>query len=249
MRGSVEQRLLAPPFAAGDGEQEVAAEQAVRLDERLEVLARLERGDGEHVRRAEVGAVPSGREDVAHAGVRDADPLRRDARASPTTSSPVNAGVDEDEVAGAGGVRVLAAVHRRACAALPIPGSAAGTRSWMVVARNARSLRRVHPVGEVQHVERAEQALGRGTTAPAPPGAQRVRGRQRPEAELDVDPSSACRIRAGPRRLVGAKATISCRPPGRFGQSRERAADVVPDPGQRMRQRRHVDDDPHRAGR
>ena len=49
----------------------------------------------------------------------------------------------------------------------------------------------------------------------------------------------------GPCRLVGAKATISCSPPAASTQARERAADVVADPGRRVRERRDVDGDPH----
>src|SRR5581483_117446 len=52
----VERRALAPPLCAGDGEEQLTPEQPVRVDEDAEVLARLERRDGEHVRASEVTA-------------------------------------------------------------------------------------------------------------------------------------------------------------------------------------------------
>ena len=56
--GPVELRLLAPALAADDHEREPrVAEQRERLDERAEVLARLERCDREQVRPAEVGGL------------------------------------------------------------------------------------------------------------------------------------------------------------------------------------------------
>ena len=47
--------------------------------------------------------------------------------------------------------------------------------------------------------------------------------------------------------LVGAKATISCSARGRLGETCQRALDVVPDPEERMRERRHVERDSHCA--
>ena len=51
----------------------------MRLDQRLEVLARLERGHREHVRRPELGPVAAGAEHVLDARRSDPDPLRGDA--------------------------------------------------------------------------------------------------------------------------------------------------------------------------
>ena len=52
----VERRLLAPSLRADDRQQQVAAtEQRMRLDERREILARLERGHREDVVAAELG--------------------------------------------------------------------------------------------------------------------------------------------------------------------------------------------------
>ena len=84
----VEERLLAPALGSDDGELEVAAEQALRLDEDLEVLARLERRDREDVRRAEIGGRPVGAIDVLRRRVRDVDPLTRDRRASAPRRRP-----------------------------------------------------------------------------------------------------------------------------------------------------------------
>ena len=99
--------LLAPALAAGDREQEVAAEQLVGLDERLEVLARLERRDGEEVRRAEVGRRPVGRELGPRRRMSDVDTPLRHAEHLDDVAARV-LGVHEDEVAGLGRVPVLA---------------------------------------------------------------------------------------------------------------------------------------------
>ena len=53
--------LLAPAAATDDDERELGVgEQPERLDERAEVLARLERRDRQEVRAAEVGRRPVG---------------------------------------------------------------------------------------------------------------------------------------------------------------------------------------------
>ena len=151
--------LVAPAGAAGDREQEVAVEQPVGLDERGQVLARLERGDGEHVRPAEVGALPVGAERLLHAGIRDLDPLRRDAEPLDDVAARVLR-VDEDEVTGAGRVRVLGAVHRACLLRHPL---GVPDRHEVVHGRraDATGLGRIHPVGVVEDVERAQEALER----------------------------------------------------------------------------------------
>ena len=79
--GAVELRLLAPADAAGDGEREApVGDQRVRVDERAEVLARLESRHREQVRPAEVLEVAVGVELGADAGGCDDDPLPRKAQ-------------------------------------------------------------------------------------------------------------------------------------------------------------------------
>ena len=201
----------------------------MRLDEHLQILPRLERRDGEDVRRAEIGRRTVGAVDVLRRGVRDPDPLGRDAERRVDVASRVRR-VHEDDVARRGGVSVLAAVHRARPRGRPL---GMVERHEVVDRRrtHAGALRRVHPVREVQRVERAEEALRGGTAEPAPGRADRVRGRAAARcAARRRSPSSAARIRSGPRRLVGANATISCSPCRGLGEPGERAPDVVPDP-------------------
>ena len=100
---------------------------AVRLEERREVLPRLERRDGERVRAGRARAArPSGVKPGVDAGIRDVDPLARDAERLRDVVAG-EARVDDHDVARARRVAVLRAVH----AARP----------------------RVHPLGEVQRHE------------------------------------------------------------------------------------------------
>ena len=158
----------------------------MRLDEHLQVLPRLERRDGEDVRDAEVGRRPVDAVDGLRCGMRDADPLGGHAEGLRHVASRVRR-VHEDDVAGRGGVSVLAAVHRSRARGRPLGMM---ERHEVVDRRRAdtRALRRVHPVREVQRVERAEEPLGSRTPEPAPGSAHRMREGQRPGSDLDVDP-------------------------------------------------------------
>src|SRR4029453_2416564 len=75
-----------------------------------------------------------------------------------------------------------------------------------------------------------------------------MRGRQRPEPELDFDahlaeraPNATRPLEA--RRREGDDLVLSA---GRLGEPYERATDVVADPERRMAQRTHVEHDLHR---
>ncbi len=215
----VELRLLAPALAAGDREQDVAAEEPVRLDERLEVLARLERGDAEDVGRAEIGRGPV----AVNTSLTPGGATRIRAGSTPSSSvvsAAVNVRVDEDDVAGLGGVGVLAAVHRLRALRRPLREA---ERHEVVDRRRAHPgpLRWVHPVGEVEHVERAEKPLGGGMAGACSRrcGSHARRAAARCAARRRC-PASASRMRAGPRRLVGANATSSCSPAGRLEHAR-----------------------------
>jgi hypothetical protein len=69
-------------------------------------------------------------------------------------------GVREDHPAGGGGVRVLAGVHRARPAGHPVREV---ERDEVVDRRRAEAgtLGRIHPIGEVEHVDRADEALDR----------------------------------------------------------------------------------------
>ena len=236
-------RLVTPAAAARDREQGVVAEQAMRGDERLQVLARLERRHGEHVRPAEVGTLPVRPEDLLHARICDLHPLRPDTEPLDDVASGV-LGVDEDEIGRARRVRVLGPVHRGRLRRHPL-GEA--QRHEVVDGRgaDAAGLRRVHPVGVVEDVEVAEDALERGAAEPAPGIAPALRERQRHEAELDVEPVERTRNRPAAGRARRRERDDLVRPGRRLDEPGERAADVVADAGQRMRERADVVDDPH----
>jgi len=239
----VECWLLTPAFASGDGEQDVSPEQPVRVGERLQVLPRLERGDGEDVGRPEVGGRPGGREDGFHPGRRDADPRGVDAEQLGHVGARERR-VDEDDVAGARGVRVLAAVHRLRPLRRP-RGKANGNEVVDRRRANPGPLWGIHPVREVKDVEAAEQPLCRRMAGHAPGGADRVRGRQRPGSHLHVesrkglaDPARAPQARRRERDdLVRSGAGLD--------HPAEGASDVVPDPGGRVGERADVEGDPH----
>ena len=178
--------------------------------------------------------------------MRDANPLGGDAEGLRDVASRVRR-VHEDDVARRGGVSVLAAVHRSRPRGRPLRMM---ERHEVVDRRraHARALRRVHPVREVQRVERAEEPLGGRAPEPAPGGAHRVRERQRPGPDLDVDSRER---RADPLRAADARRREGddlVPSGGCLGEAGERALDVVPDPEQRMRKRADVERDPHRVG-
>ena len=216
----------------------------MRGDERLEVLARLERRDREHVRAAEVGALAVRPERLLHTRVRDLDPLGPDAEPLDDVAARV-LGVDEDEVGRARRVRVLGAVHRRRLRRHPLRKA---QRHEVVDGRraDAAGLRRVHPVGVVEDVEAAEEALERGPAEPAPRVAPALRERQRHEPELDVEPVERARDRLPPGGARRRERDELVLPARRLDEPGERAADVVADaPSAECDKRRDVVDDPH----
>ena len=217
----------------------------MRRDQGLEVLARLERRDGEHVRPAEVGALAVRPERRLHARVRHLHPLGADAEPLDDVAARV-LGVDEDEVGGARRVRVLGAVHGGRLRRHPLRKA---QRDEVVDGRRADAARlgRVHPVRVVEDVEAAEKALERGPAEPAPGVAPALRERQRHEPELDVDPVERARDRLPPGGARGRERDDLVRSARGLDEPGQRAADVVADPRQRVRQRRDVVDDPHGA--
>jgi hypothetical protein len=110
---------------------------------------------------------------------------------------------------------------------------------------DAVSLRRVHPVAEVEDVEAADEALGRRPARAAPRGAPRVREREDREPEVDVDPVEGLadqpRAAAAGRR-PGEDLVL---PAGGLDEPGERSPHVVSDPGPLVRERADVEDDPH----
>ena len=177
MPGPVELRLLAPAGAARDDEREPGVvEQREGLDERAQVLARLERRHRQEVRRRRGRrASPSAVNSAPMPGVRDEDAVARRTPSVAATSSAVKRRVGEDHVAGPRGVPVLAAVHRPRALRRPL---GMVQRHEIVDRRRAHAapLRRVHPVGEVQHVERRRaSARPPGGRAPTTRCASRAR--------------------------------------------------------------------------
>ena len=132
-----------------------------------QVLARLERGDGEHVRPAEVGALarrartPPSRRGRRPSSARAATPSRS------TTSRPVYAELTKTRSQ----VRAVSA-YLAPCIVRVFVGHPLGEANRHEVVHRRRphaaALRRIHPVGEVEDVERAEQALERRLPEPAP---------------------------------------------------------------------------------
>ena len=111
---------------------------------------------------------------------------------------------------------------------------------------HAAALARVHPVREVEDVERAGEALDGRDACTAPERAPEVRrGGKRDETALDRDaverlleplPREHADRREGDDLVLGARC---------LGQPAQRAAQVVADPGARVGERRCVDDDAH----
>jgi hypothetical protein len=112
---------------------------------------------------------------------------------------------------------------------------------------NGRSSGWDHPVGEVQHVGSAEEALRRRTPEPAPGRANRVAERNGRDASLDRKITER-----GVEHLPASDADRTeghelVRSVGSLGHSLQGAEDVVPDARPRMRERRDVVRDPHGA--
>jgi hypothetical protein len=243
--GAVELRLLAPAGATGDGERKpTVGNERVGVDERGEVLARLEGRDREQVRLPEVLGVAVGSELLADARVCDDDPVPREAERLRDVVGGEGR-VREDDVARARGVLVLARVHRARARSDPLRKV---ERHEVVDRRRAEpsALRRVHPVREVQHVEGSEPALCRRVAEPRPRGAPAVRAEERPQAQLHRDAVQRLRdhapaLRRRRRERDHLVAVARCR----LGEAGERASDVVVDARPLVGQRRHVERDPH----
>ena len=132
--GPVERRLVAPAGAADDREPKSrVVEQPEGLDQRPEVLARLERRDGEEVGAARPAGGPSSVNSSPMPGC--ATTMRSRGNSSvPAVSSAVNAELAKITL------HVRAAfVYLRECIArvrgVTHSGKCSGTRSWIVVAR------------------------------------------------------------------------------------------------------------------
>ena len=214
-----------------------------RGEQRLEVLPRLERRDGEHVRAARESARRRRREPGRRPGTRPR-PSRAGTPSSSTTSPLGELGVDEDHVAGARGVPVLGAVHPLRPALHPL-GEA--QRHEVVDHRRAdpAALRRVHPVDEVEHVDRPEEALDRRPPGAAPALPPEVREREEAQPRLDRDPGqrlgdAPLALRA--RRREGDDLVLR-RPPPRRARAASRGCSSRP--GARVGQRRDVEGDAH----
>ena len=141
-------------------------DQRHRRQQRLEVLAPLQRRDGEHYGPPRSRAGPSGRKDGRDPRRRHADPLSREAEKLDDLARR-ELGVDDDQVTGPGGMLVLAGVHPVGLRVHPVRMT---ERNEVVDRRRAdtRPLRRVHPVGEVKDVQRARKPLDGTSSQPAP---------------------------------------------------------------------------------
>ena len=124
----------------------------MRLDERREVLARLERRDREHVRPPEIATLAVGRE------ARRRHPGRRRgcARAATPSVSATSSPVKRELTITTSHVRAACAVLRAVHAPRPRVHPLGEVQRHEVVDHrraNAAALRRIHPVAEVEHVE------------------------------------------------------------------------------------------------
>ena len=208
-----------------------------------EVLTRLEGGDRQQVRTAEVLPRPVGAEAWLDAGVCDPHPISRDAE-QPDDLALRELGVREDDVAGARGVPVLRSVHP-ACPRLHPLRKA--ERNEVVDHRrpDAAALGRIHPVGEVQDVDRAEEPLDGRPAKPAPSLPPEVREGEEPEPQVDGNPLDCPRDRVQTLRARRREGDDLVLVSGRVNEAGERAADVVADARPRVGERRDVEGDPH----
>ena len=185
------------PCAADDGERELGVgEQREGLDERAEVLARLERRDGQQRTGAPRSApLPAGVNSAPIPGCATTIRSRGNAeRLGDVVGRERRVG--EDDVAGARGVRgTCGACIERVRGGHPLREV---ERHEVVDRRRAEpgALRRVHPVGEVEDVERAEPALGRRPAEPRPRRAPAVRAGKRLQAQLERNAGERLRDRA-----------------------------------------------------
>src|SRR5581483_1982241 len=234
------ERDAAPTRAADGGERN--AEALGRALRCREVLPRLERRDREQVRMAEVGSRARRAEALVDAGVRDVDAGRRHVEELGDLVLRELRG-REDGVAGPSRVAVLRVVHPAGAALDPL---GVPERDEVVDRRraDAAALGREHPVGEVEDVDGAEEALDGRTREEAPALPPEVREREEAEAQLDRDSLERPRDRAEALRARRSERDELVVAGGGFGEAAQRAADVVPDPGARVRQRRDVERDP-----
>jgi hypothetical protein len=145
----------------------------VRIEQRLEVLPRLERRDRQRVRLPEVGPLALVVEDGRRGGMRDAHALGGNVK----QLAHVACGelrVADEHVRRLCRVAVLRAVHANGASVRPLRET---HRNEVVDRRRAHAvpLRREHPVREVQHVEAAEPTLRRRVGQPRPRRAPSVR--------------------------------------------------------------------------
>ncbi len=179
--------------------------------------------------------------------MRDADPLAREPEQLDDLAGR-ELRVDDDQVARPGCVGVLARVHAVGLRVHPVREA---EREEVVDRRraDASALWRVHPVGEVEDVERPRQPLDGTVAEPAPAGPPPVRLRRKEDepplhrhaVERLLDPALARRRDGGEGDDLVLRA--------RFRQAAEHPEDVVPDPGPGQGERRDVDDDAQRATR
>ena len=246
-RAAIETGQLVVRHMSGREQPQLGPSRADELDRRGQggvVLSRIVRREHEHVV-AVAPCGPFGRESLVHTGVGDDDSLAREAESLGDVVRRER-GDGHDHVAGAGRVRVLGEVLPARPRVHPLREA---QRDQVVDDRRAQSsaLARVHPVREVEDVERPGEALDRRG---GPPGSRAVR-------QTYAEGGSVTR-----RRSTGMSASAVLEPlprehahggegddlvlgPGRLGQPAEGAPQVVADPGTRVRERRCVDDDAH----
>ena len=220
------------------------AEERVCLDERREVLARLERRHREDVVAAELGLRAVAREDVVDS--RAAPPARdpRARRAARRRRAPVNAEFAKTRSHVRAAFRYFAVCMRRVRPCTH-SGWRSGTRSWIVVARIPARC------GGYIQSEKWSTSIGPrkrstfGSAEPAPALAPEVREREELERELDGDALERSGDRLLPLRARGREGDDLVLAGGGLSQTRQRPAEVRADPRARVRERRDVERDPH----
>jgi hypothetical protein len=220
------------------------AREPLRLDEHLQVLARLERRDGEDVRAPRSAA----RRRPEHGfGAGCATRIR--SAGSPSvavTSRPVNAELTKTTSHVAAAFRYLRECIDRVLAVVH-SGWWSGTRSWIVVARTPARC------GGYIQSEKWSASNRRGDARPRdvracssrPHACDSGSGQVRSSTAIPRGERESARA-ADARRREGDDLVLAA---ARLGEAAERALDVVPDPEQRMAQRAHVEGDPHCVGR
>jgi hypothetical protein len=216
------------------------------LRECRQVLARLVRSDGEDVRATQVGPLAVRSEARVDSGRSDDYPVFRDAEQLDDLAAR-EPRVDEDSVAGLRRVDVLRPVHSQRRRLDPVREA---ERDEVVDRRRAQAgaLRGVHPVREVEDVERAEKPLDGQPSESAPCGAPGVGTGQQRQAQLDGQPierganqlTSPRPRRPEPNQLVPVLA--------RLGEPSQHPAEVVTDSRSRTAKRRDVDNNSHKKG-